>query len=213
MRDLTTTPRSRPAAFSPRTVNTRKREAELFVRQTEVRSVRTAPWLSRPSMGRDTLCIPSNSVASGRMGRGSNRRRLRHVVGIGGTYTRVSGATRARCADESSSNAHGNRGRSGPISDGRTPERRAPAQPAASDHAHRPPGAQCLAAEPQAQAAANPKCPLQDLGPCKTASCRFPTSEIVAVRIEFRNSSRIEYPRHLSKNSGLDRSPLCQEFP
>ena len=53
-----------------------KREADPFARQDELRSVRTAPRLSRPSMGRDTLCIPSNSVASGRMGRGSERRRI-----------------------------------------------------------------------------------------------------------------------------------------
>ena len=48
-----------------------KREADPFARQAELRSVRLAPRLSRPSMGRDTLRIPSNSVASGRMGRGS----------------------------------------------------------------------------------------------------------------------------------------------
>jgi hypothetical protein len=54
----------------------RKREAVPFARQDELRSVRLARRLSRPSMGRDTLCLPSNSVASGRMGRGSERRRI-----------------------------------------------------------------------------------------------------------------------------------------
>ena len=36
----------------------------------------------------------------GEVGGGLFRRRLRHVLGIGGTYTKVPGAARARCADE-----------------------------------------------------------------------------------------------------------------
>ena len=95
-----------------------------------IRRVRTAPKLSGPSMGRDTPPLPTANAPNGRVGRGLFRRRLRHVLGIGGTYTKVSGAARARCVDESPPNAQGNRGRSGPISDGRTPEKQAPAHPA-----------------------------------------------------------------------------------
>ena len=51
--------RVKPNEFaSPSRAVNRKREAHPFAHQAELRSVRTAPRLSRPSMGRDTLSPP-----------------------------------------------------------------------------------------------------------------------------------------------------------
>ena len=108
MQDLTPMPRLRRATFKTRhccksfcfgfAIDAREREAARFARLVEVRSVRTAPWRSRPSMGRDLLCIPLNSVASGRVGRGSDRRRLRHVLDIGGVACEGAGRGQAEFA-------------------------------------------------------------------------------------------------------------------
>ncbi|MDP9125995.1 MAG: hypothetical protein M3N82_15595, partial [Pseudomonadota bacterium] len=61
-----------------------------------------------------------------------DRRRLRHVVGHPRHVYEGSGRGPLALRGRVSSNAQGNRGRSGPISDGRTPKKQAPAHPAAA---------------------------------------------------------------------------------
>ncbi len=68
----------------------------------------------------------------GRVGRGLFRRRLRHVVGHPRHVYEGAGRDRPTLRGRASSNAQGNRGRSGPISDGRTPEKQAPVHPVAT---------------------------------------------------------------------------------
>ena len=91
------------------------------------------PTMPKQSLKMESVFLHPPRWWRGEVGGGLFRRRLRHVLGIGGTYTKAPGAACSRCADESQPNAQGNRGRPGPISDGRTPEKQAPAHLAARD--------------------------------------------------------------------------------
>jgi hypothetical protein len=68
----------------------------------------------------------------GEVGGGLFRRRLRHVVGHPRRVYEGPGRDALALRGRVSSNAQGNRGRPGPISDGRTPEKQAPAHLVAS---------------------------------------------------------------------------------
>ena len=65
-----------------RRVNVNKREADLFARRCVTRSVRPAPRLSRPSMGRDTQLFPIQKSRQRQDGRGLGSQASRVVAGI-----------------------------------------------------------------------------------------------------------------------------------
>jgi hypothetical protein len=69
-----------------------------FAHQGEVRRVWTAPRLSRPSMGRDTLIPCNTSGCSDGASRGLSRRRLGTFAGAGDALVRCRRVARPRCA-------------------------------------------------------------------------------------------------------------------
>ena len=191
----------------------RKREAHLFAHQAELRSVRTAPRLSRPSMGRDTLCLPQNSVASGRMGRGSDRRRIGSLRANvpGPPTTPVQRGPMASARRLSKLRSPRKTGRSGRASDAREPESRAPAQPTASDHAPPgTPGAQRLATSAAGKSArANGRKP-------ESAQPAASDHASPGARRDAPGKQRRRHPQKPRKASHASRPcppPACQQSP
>ena len=132
-----------------------KREADPLARRRAVHSVRTAPGLSSPSMGRDTLLYPIQQSRQRQDGQGLGSMARPARRGRAGMYTKVPGAARTRCADELLSSARGIPAVQARDSDARR-RRRAKPLPVLP-HARRPngtPGAQRPATAPQACSAA-----------------------------------------------------------